>query len=103
MTGAIEELESKAMSAWVSIGFAPKDGTVVDLWCRRSWNPPQTHERRVDAYWCTTHKCWRTVGNEHYVEITFRRVTQVHGGIETIPNWYLIPTHYMIPPKGPNT
>lgn len=56
------------MSEWQDISTAPMDGTTVDLWCRRSWEPPQTHERSVDMYWCNTHKCWRQRGHEHYVD-----------------------------------
>lgn len=67
----------------------------VDLWCRRSWEAPVQFVRRVDAYWCKTHKCWRTLGNEHYVELTFRRV-------DGCDNRYPIPTHWRPRPWGPS-
>ena len=53
---------------WIPIETAPRDGTKVDLWCKRSWNPPQTHERSTDMYWCMVHNCWRQAGHEHYVD-----------------------------------
>lgn len=76
------------VSEWQSIETAPKDGTPVDLWCRRNWNPPVTHERRVDCYWCNTHGRWRTQDKLHFVEETFVQ--------------YLTPTHWMRPPAPPS-
>lgn len=78
---------------WQPIHAAPMDGTVVDLWCRRSWNPPEPFERRAGVYWCTVHKRWRTTGNSHYVEETF--VDQGYG------SHHLIPTHWMPTPEPP--
>jgi len=77
---------------WQPIATAPMDGTYVDLWCKRSWNPPQTHERSTDMYWCRIHKCWRKRGNEHVVD-TFWKPS---------PDRHLIPTHWMpvfLPPS----
>jgi hypothetical protein len=56
---------------WSSIDSAPLDGTTVDLWCERSWEPG-AFERSTDMYWCTTHECWRQRGHEHYVDFTWR-------------------------------
>lgn len=83
------------MNGWRTIESAPTTGEVIDLWCRRSWEAPVQSVRHVNAYYCRTHKCWRTVGNEHYVELTFRRV-------EGCDNRHLIPTHWRPLPWGPN-
>lgn len=82
------------MNDWKPIESAPKDGTVIDLWCRRSWDPPLRDVRCTDVYWCTTHKCWRTVGNEHYVERTFQPP------LSPIDR-HIIPTHWMPLPSPP--
>lgn len=81
------------MSTWQPIHTAPMDGTVVDLWCRRSHMPPEEFERATDVYWDKWHKCWRTKGNEHYVEWRFR--DSGYG------SHHLIPTHWMPIPEPP--
>lgn len=80
------------MNKWQPIETAPKDETLVDLWCRRSWNPPDKYERCCDMYWCTTHKIYRSVKNRHYVE---RLWDPRRGGP------HLIPTHWRPLPEPP--
>jgi hypothetical protein len=92
-TAAAAEAERSRID-WRTIDTAPMTGETVDLWCRRSWDAPVQFVRKVDAYWCRTHKCWRTRGHEHYVELTFRHV-------EGCDNHHLIPTHWRPLPWGP--
>lgn len=77
---------------WQPIDTAPKDGTVVDLWCKRSWNPPTSHVRETGKYYCTTHNLWRTEGETHYVEATFA---------PDACHRHLIPTHWVPLPASP--
>lgn len=55
------ESASKNGSQWQPITDAPKDGTLVDLWCNR----PGDRERRLcDMVWCHKVRAWRDeVGN----------------------------------------
>lgn len=81
-----------AADAWQPIETAPKDGTRIDLWCRRSWNPPVEFERRTSVYWCRTHQRFRAEGEFHYVEETFNPRPGER---------YLIPTHWRPLPAPP--
>ena len=76
---------------WLPIETAPKDGTVVDLWCKRSWNPPALYERVVDQYYHKYHKLWQTERETHYIQSTF----------DTRENRHLIPVGWMHRPKPP--
>ena len=101
------------MSAvWTEIQFAPKDGTLVDLWGadqteRTSRSLMMSH----DIYMRRWPACqWSP------------RVRMLSGLLMNLPDgWYfktrlhsrrddieedwrrIYPTHYMLPPKGPNT
>ncbi len=83
-----------ATRGWLPIYCAPRDGTIIDVWCQRSWDAPVQFERRTNVYWCTTHHCWRTVGNAHFVEPTFKP------GL-TRERW-LIPVQWMPLPAEPH-
>lgn len=76
---------------WMPIETAPKDGTPVDLWCKRSWSPPETHERSADMYWCTTHNRWRWRDHPHFVDEFWTPSSERH----------LIPTRWMPIPVPP--
>lgn len=96
----VEELESKAMSAWVSIGFAPKDGTVVDLWvdygyATRSLTLP-SGQRFTDCKWVVPEDC---MGAPDWCRwYPGRRFTSLLGSNKA---WKI--THYSLPLPGPNT
>lgn len=99
MQGAILRAALSALTAanaradaWQPIETAPKDGTRLDLWCRRSCNPPVEFERRTSVYWCRTHQRFRTEGEFHYVEETFNPRPGER---------YLIPTHWRPLPAPP--
>lgn len=53
---------------WRTIESAPRDGTRVDLWCQRNWNPPEAFERRCDWFFDRTHHQWRSHKNLHFVD-----------------------------------
>ena len=92
-----EKATDKGRDEWRTIESAPRDGTVIDVWCHRSWNPPQTHERRTSVYWCRTHVCWQAQpGEYHYVETTFRRVEHDGDRWPTPPTGMPLPS----PPTG---
>lgn len=76
---------------WQDIATAPRDGTRIDVWCKRSWLPPAEYERKTNIYWCKTHKLWRTDGQLHFVESTFDPKSTYH----------LVPTHWMPLPSPP--
>lgn len=79
-------------SDWQRIENALKDGTIVDLWCKRSWKPPQLFERSVDMYWCNTHNCWRRAENLHFVDHFWQAQKNAR---------YLIPVYWMLRPEPP--
>lgn len=92
---AVNEIVTLRRDQWQPIESAPKDGTPVDLWCKRSWNPPQTHQRSTDMYWCTTMKCWRKLKNLHFVDHMWNPPKSKYEN-------RLIPTHWMPLPEPPD-
>lgn len=60
---------------WQPIETAPKDGTVVDLWCRRDWNPPETHVRCVDLHWDRYAHEWRFPDLHYYNVLSNHKLT----------------------------
>lgn len=79
---------------WLPIDTAPRDGTLIDIWCRRSWDPPEGYERRVDVYWDNAHDCWRTLDNTHFIEQIFKPSQSAH-------DRRLIPMYWRPLPKPP--
>lgn len=77
------------MTAWVDVKFAPKDGTVVDLWC--------VHDRRglsgrfPNCVWLPEPEDdWCSIAPDGLTDLLVR-----HKG------WRA--THYSLPLPGPNT
>ena len=75
-------------SPWLPISEAPKDGTVVDLWLKEPWD-----KRQADMVWYEPWGVWmhkdapETIGPD----------------TDTFGTGALVPTHFMYPPKGPNS
>lgn len=66
-------------STWRSIESAPKDGTVVDLWCRRNWRPPSPFERCCDWFFDRIYDTWRSHKSLHFVDsLEGRNLTATH-------------------------
>lgn len=70
---------------WTAIEFAPKDGTLVDLWVTDG----KEQYRQTDCRWNSSLSTWVAVDDD---------------GWETSLELYAIyPTNYMPIPAGPNT
>ncbi len=67
---------------WQPIETAPRDGTRVDLFGKWKDGRPLRYmgglgrkvirrdpgRRLIDYYWCSTHKCFRSTKNSHFVD-----------------------------------
>ncbi len=71
---------------WINIKEVPKDGTVVDLWLGAPFNC-----RKPDMIWYEPWKNW----------VPKDEVEFINDETELFGTGSAVPTHFMIPPKGP--
>lgn len=99
------------MSAWVDIKFAPKDGTLVDLWCSDRDPDPKAAGIMLPIQWRRVTDCFygSPISKVHTSELLmplpaawYRADTYL--GVRSDGVWHyhrLWPTHYMLPPEPP--